>query len=85
MLRPRRDRGAGDGRLVGVDGDDRTELAGDALDERDDPLDLVLGVDGRAAGRRRLAADVEDVGPVRQQIPRELQLGLERRRAGRRR
>ena len=34
-----RDRGARDGRLVGVDRDERAELAGDALDQRHDALE----------------------------------------------
>ena len=65
---PACDRGARDRRLVGVDRDERAELAGEALDQRHDPRDLLLRLDRRRARRGRLAADVEDVRPVGQQL-----------------
>jgi hypothetical protein len=45
---PGGDGGLGDRGLVGVDGDERVELAGDPLDERRDARDLLVGRDRRA-------------------------------------
>ena len=66
------DRRARDGGLVGVDRDQRAELARDVLDQRHDPLDLLRRVDRRAVGDAGLPADVDHVGARVEQLRGEL-------------
>src|SRR4051794_29973700 len=56
---PPRDRRLGARRLVRVDRHERTELAGDALHERHDALELLGGRDRRPPRDPRFAADVD--------------------------
>ena len=57
--------GLGDGRLGRVDADgDAGQGRGHGRDDRHDPGDLLGRVDGRVAGSRRFAADVEQVGAL---------------------
>jgi len=52
----RSDRGAGNRRLVRIDGDQHVELGRDTLDQRDDPLDLDVRIDRRPVRYARLAS-----------------------------
>ncbi len=83
--RPGVQRGPRDRRLVGVDGDGRVQVARDALDQRHDARDLLLHPDRVAAGRGRLAADIEDVGAGVQEFAGELDLRVEAASEGPRR
>ena len=56
------DRRRGDRRLVGVDRDDDAKLIAHPSDERDDPLDLLLGRHRGPIRHAGLAADVDDLG-----------------------
>ena len=61
-IRSGRDRGSHDGRLAGVDGNQRRGLWSQTLDHRNDAGDFVVGFDQISARARALATDVEDVG-----------------------
>ena len=65
--RARVDRGAGDLDLRRVDRDARAHRGG-ALDDRQHAADLLVGRDGLRPGTRRLAADVEDVRALVEQL-----------------
>ena len=58
----------GDGRLARVDRNRHVGLLGEALDDRQHAAQLFVGVDRLGIGPRALAADVEDVGAVGDQL-----------------
>jgi hypothetical protein len=66
-LRAGRQRRAGHRGAHGVDRDDRT-LGSQLGDDRDDAVELLADLRTDGAGPGRLAADVEQVGPVRQEL-----------------
>ena len=83
IVAPRSMRALGDGGLVGVDRDRHVDAPAQALEHRRDAPQLLVGRQRRRAGPRRLAADVDDVGAVRDHRERvgDRDVGIESRAA----
>ena len=74
-----RDRGRCHGGLVRVHRHERAEFPRDALDQRNDPFDLLRRSDGGDVRAPGLAADVDDVGAGLDELAGEREAGVEGR------
>ena len=62
--------GLGDGRFLGVDGNDGIGLAGEFFDDRHDAAQFLGFIDGRRAGAGGFAADVQQLRAIGGQLQR---------------